>query len=39
LAKGTTLREAAVASGHVTAELFDAVVNPRDMVGDGAGGA
>jgi fumarate hydratase, class II len=28
LANGTTLREAAVASGHVTAEQFDAVVNP-----------
>ena len=39
LAKGTTLREAAVASGHVTAEQFDANVNPRDMVGNGAGGA
>jgi len=39
LANGTTLREAAVASGHVTADQFDAVVNPRDMVGDGAGGA
>jgi fumarate hydratase class II len=39
LAKGTTLRDAAVASGHVTAEQFDSVVNPLDMVGDGAGGA
>jgi fumarate hydratase class II len=39
LAKGTTLREAAIASGHVTAKQFDSVVNPLDMVGDGAGGA
>ncbi len=28
-----------VASGHVTAEQFDASVNPLDMVGDGPGGA
>lgn len=39
LAKGTTLRDAAVASGHVTAEQFDSVVNPLEMVGDGAAGA
>ena len=39
LAKGTTLRDAAIASGQVTAEQFDSVVNPLDMVGDGAGGA
>jgi fumarate hydratase class II len=39
LAKGTTLREAAVASGHVTAEQFDSVVDPKSMVGDGVGGA
>jgi fumarate hydratase class II len=39
LAKGTTLRDAAIASGHVTAEQFDSVVKPLDMVGDGAGGA
>ena len=39
LAKGTTLREAAVASGHVTAEQFDSVVNPLNMVGGGVGGA
>ena len=30
---GCTLREAAVASGHVTAEQFDAWVRPEDMVG------
>ncbi len=39
LAEGTTLREAAIASGHVSAEQFDSVVNPLDMVGDGPGGA
>ena len=39
LAKGTTLRDAAIASGHVTADQFDARVNPLDMVGDGVGGA
>lgn len=39
LAKGTTLREAAVASGHVTDEQFDSVVDPKSMVGDGVGGA
>jgi fumarate hydratase class II len=32
---GTTLREAAVASGHVTAEQFDAWVRPGDMTGRG----
>jgi fumarate hydratase class II len=31
---GTTLREAALASGHVTAEQFDKVVIPSTMVGD-----
>jgi fumarate hydratase class II len=39
LANGMTLRDAAVASGHVTAEQFDSVVNPSNMVGDGVGGA
>jgi len=34
-ASGTTLREAAVASGHVTAEQFDAWVRPADMTGRG----
>ena len=32
--KGITLREAALASGDVTAEQFDKVVVPRSMVGD-----
>ncbi len=31
--EGTSLREAAVASGHVTADQFDAWVSPADMVG------
>ena len=31
--EGTTLREAAIASGHVTAEQFDAWVDPARMVG------
>ena len=39
IARGVTLREAALASGKVTAEKFDEVVNPLDMVGSGVGGA
>jgi fumarate hydratase class II len=39
IAKGTTLREAALASGKVTAEQFDEIVDPRGMVGTGLGGA
>jgi fumarate hydratase class II len=31
--EGTSLREAAIASGHVTAEQFDAWVRPEDMTG------
>lgn len=31
--EGSSLREAALASGHVTAEQFDAWVKPGDMVG------
>ena len=31
--EGTTLREAAIASGHVTAEQFDAWVRPETMTG------
>ena len=31
--EGTTLREAAVASGHLTGEEFDAWVVPGDMIG------
>lgn len=33
--EGTTLREAAIASGHVTAEQFDAWVKPEAMTGSG----
>ncbi|MFN3874488.1 MAG: class II fumarate hydratase [Flavobacteriales bacterium] len=33
--EGTTLKEAAVALGHVSAEEFDAWVNPSDMVSGG----
>ena len=34
-AEGTTLREAALASGDVDEETFDRVCDPRRMVGDG----
>jgi fumarate hydratase class II len=34
-ATGSTLREAAVASGYVTAEQFDVWVRPEDMIGPG----
>jgi fumarate hydratase, class II len=30
---GTTLKEAAIASGHVTAEQFDEWIVPKDMIG------
>ena len=33
--EGTTLKEAALALGHVTAEQFDAWVRPENMVGPG----
>ncbi|WP_328321513.1 class II fumarate hydratase [Kribbella sp. NBC_00382] len=39
LAKDQTLREAALASGHVTAEQFDSAIDPLGMVGHGVGGA
>jgi fumarate hydratase class II len=39
LDKGTTLREAAIASGKITAEEFDRVVVPANMVHPGAGKA
>ena len=32
--QGTTLKQAAIASGHVTAEQFDAWVQPGEMVGN-----
>lgn len=39
LADGTTLREAALASGKVDAALFDKTIQPLDMVGSGLAGA
>jgi fumarate hydratase class II len=36
---GTTLREAAIASGKVDADLFDKTIKPLDMVGSGLAGA
>jgi fumarate hydratase class II len=33
------LREAALASGKVTAEQFDSIVKPINMIGDGVAGA
>jgi len=35
--EGTTLRDAAVASGHVSAEDFDRWVRPEEMIGGTAG--
>jgi fumarate hydratase class II len=32
LAEGITLRQAAIASGHVTGKQFDAWVDPRKMI-------
>jgi len=34
---GTTLREAALATGYVTAQDFDRIVNPAAMVGQAPG--
>jgi len=39
LANGQTLREAALASGHVTEQQYDALVVPTALVGHGVGGA
>ena len=39
LAQGQTLKQAALASGHVTEEQFDAIIVPLSMVGHGVGGA
>ena len=38
-AQGTTLREAALKSGHVDEQTFDRVVNPKAMTGHGVRGA
>jgi fumarate hydratase, class II len=32
--EGTTLREAALSLGHVTADEFDQIIDPASMVGD-----
>lgn len=39
IADGTSLRDAALASGKVTAELFDKTIDPLTMVGEGLAGA
>jgi fumarate hydratase, class II len=39
LAKDQTLKQAALASGHVDGKTFDSVVNPLSMVGHGVSGA
>ena len=39
VADGSTLREAALASGEVDEATFDRVCDPRTMVGHGVGGA
>ncbi|MES4909562.1 MULTISPECIES: class II fumarate hydratase [unclassified Streptomyces] len=39
LANGQTLKEAALASGHVDEKTFDSVVDPLSMVGHGVAGA
>ncbi len=39
LAKGQTLRQAAIESKHVDEETFDRVVDPTVMIGDGVAGA
>lgn len=39
IANGTTLKEAALASGKVDEELFDKTIRPLDMVGHGLAGA
>lgn len=37
--EGTSLREAALALGHIDAETFDRIVDARKMTGDGISGA
>ncbi len=39
IAEGTTLKQAALASGKVTEELFDKTIVPLNMVGHGLSGA
>jgi hypothetical protein len=37
--EGTTLREAAVASGEVQADEYDRIIVPKTMIGGGLAGA
>ncbi len=37
--KGTTLREAAIASGRIDAEEYDRLIRPGEMIGKGVEGA
>lgn len=37
--QGISLREAAIASGKVSAEDFDKIVKPLEMIGNGLAGA
>ena len=39
VARDVTLRQAALDSGKVTAEQFDSIVKPQDMIGHGVAGA
>ena len=39
VAGNTILREAALASGKITAEQFDSIIKPTNMIGDGLAGA
>jgi len=39
IARDITLRQAALDSGKVTADQFDSIVNPHNMIGDGVAGA
>ena len=36
---GTTLREEAIASGKISEEDYDRIVQPRTMIGNGLAGA
>jgi fumarate hydratase class II len=38
-AEGTTLKEAALKSGKISAEEYDRIIVPRRMIGEGVGGA
>jgi fumarate hydratase, class II len=38
-AEGTTLRQAAIASGKIQADEYDRIIVPKTMIGTGLGGA